>query len=202
VTRRWLDPDGDGDPSDGVDGFRLDVAEMVPLGFWREYRSFVRAIHPEAYLVGEVWWEQWPETMYDPAPGLQGDVFDAVMNYRWYMPTRSFFAGTPPGLTATEYVAALDSAAAAGYSTLWRGVWDRNARAIAFYERWGFARVGSHPFQLGGGRADGSRDGTAGERTEVSYIVTALPGCFRVVRGVFHLYCCERKDPSATVGMT
>ena len=56
VTRRWLDPDGDGDPSDGVDGFRLDVAEMVPLGFWRDYRRFVRSINPEAYLVGEVWW--------------------------------------------------------------------------------------------------------------------------------------------------
>ena len=62
VTRRWLDPNGDGDPSDGVDGFRLDVAEMVPLGFWRDYRRFVRSINPEAYLVGEVWWEQWPDT--------------------------------------------------------------------------------------------------------------------------------------------
>lgn len=112
VTRRWLDPNGDGDPSDGVDGFRLDVAEMVPLGFWREYRRFVRSINPEAYLVGEVWWEQWPDRMYDPAPWLQGDVFDAVMNYRWYAPTRSFFAGAPPGLTASAYVAALDSVAA------------------------------------------------------------------------------------------
>lgn len=111
VTRRWLDPNGDGDPSDGIDGFRLDVAEMVPLGFWREYREFVRGINPDAYLVGEVWWEQWPERMYDTAPWLQGDVFDAVMNYRWYEPTRSFFAGAPPGLTATQYVAALDSIA-------------------------------------------------------------------------------------------
>jgi glycosidase len=109
VTRRWLDPDGDGDLSDGVDGFRLDVAEMVPLGFWREYRTFVRSINPEAYLVGEVWWETWPDKMYDPAPWLQGDVFDAVMNYRWYMPTRSFFAGAPPGFSPTAYAAHLDS---------------------------------------------------------------------------------------------
>jgi glycosidase len=112
VTRRWLDPNGDGDPSDGVDGFRLDVAEMVPLGFWRDYRRFVRSINPEAYLVGEVWWEQWPDRMYDPAAWLQGDVFDAVMNYRWYMPTRSFFAGAPPGMTASWYAAHLDSLAA------------------------------------------------------------------------------------------
>jgi len=101
AMRFWLDM--------GVDGFRLDVAEIVPLGFWREYRTFVRSINPEAYLVGEVWWEQWPERMYDPAPWLQGDVFDAVMNYRWYMPTRSFFAGAPPNLTATQYAAPLDS---------------------------------------------------------------------------------------------
>jgi glycosidase len=111
VTRRWMDPDGDGDPSDGVDGFRLDVAEMVPLGFWRDYRRLVRSINPEAYLVGEVWWESWPDRMYDPAPWLAGDVFDAVMNYRWFVPTRSFFAGAPPALTASAYAASLDSLA-------------------------------------------------------------------------------------------
>jgi glycosidase len=109
VTRRWLDPNGDGDPSDGVDGFRLDVAEMVPLGFWRDYRRFVRSINPEAYLVGEVWWEKWPDKVYDPAPWVEGDVFDAVMHYRWYTPTRSFFAGAEPAITATAYAASLDS---------------------------------------------------------------------------------------------
>ncbi len=35
ITRRWMDPNGDGDPSDGVDGWRLDVAFCVPHGFWR-----------------------------------------------------------------------------------------------------------------------------------------------------------------------
>jgi glycosidase len=111
VTRRWLDPNGDGDPTDGVDGFRLDVAEMVPLGFWRDYRRFVRSINPEAYLVGEVWWEKWPDRIYDPAPWLQGDVFDAVMNYRWYMPTRGFFAKAPSALSSAAYAASLDSLA-------------------------------------------------------------------------------------------
>jgi len=108
VTRRWLDPNGDGDPSDGVDGFRLDVADVVPLGFWRDYRRFVRSINPEAYLVGEIWWEQWPDKLYDPGPWLQGDVFDAVMNYRWFTPTRSFFTRAA-GATASRYVANLDS---------------------------------------------------------------------------------------------
>jgi cyclomaltodextrinase / maltogenic alpha-amylase / neopullulanase len=111
VTRRWLDPNADGDPSDGVDGFRLDVADVVPLGFWRDYRRLVRSVNPGAYLVGEVWWESWPDKLYDPAPWLQGDVFDAVMNYRWYTPTRSFFASAPPFLTASRYAASLDSLA-------------------------------------------------------------------------------------------
>ena len=106
VTRRWLDPNHDGDPSDGVDGFRLDVADVVPLGFWRDYRRFVRSINPEAYLVGEVWWEKWPDRLWDPAPWLKGDVFDAVMNYRWYTPTRSFFGGAPRALSASRYAAA------------------------------------------------------------------------------------------------
>jgi glycosidase len=109
VTRRWMDPNGDGDPSDGVDGFRLDVAEQVPLGFWRDYRAFVRGINPEAYLLGEVWYEQWPDRIYDPAPWLQGDVFDAVMHYRWFVPTRAFFLGTDTALTPSTYATRLDS---------------------------------------------------------------------------------------------
>jgi glycosidase len=55
VTRRWMDPDGDGDPSDGVDGWRLDVAAEVPDGFWRDWTALVREINPEAYTVAEVW---------------------------------------------------------------------------------------------------------------------------------------------------
>ena len=104
VVQRWLDPNGDGDPSDGVDGFRLDVAVELPLGFWRDFRKHVRAINPETYLVGEVWWEQWPDDLMDPAPFLEGDIFDAVMHYRWYKPSRHFFAQAPDKISVSEYV--------------------------------------------------------------------------------------------------
>ncbi len=107
VTRRWLDPNGDGDPSDGVDGFRLDVAAEIPLGFWRDYRKEVRKINPEAYLVGEVWWEAWPDKLLDPKPFLQGDVFDAVMNYRWYRAARHFFNQSPDEIPVSEFVDSL-----------------------------------------------------------------------------------------------
>ena len=92
ITRRWLDPNGDGDPSDGVDGFRLDVATHVPLGFWRDYRKFVRKINPDALLLGEAWWTKWPDELMDPRPFLQGDIFDSVMHYQWYKPARRLFA--------------------------------------------------------------------------------------------------------------
>jgi glycosidase len=109
VTRRWLDPNGDGDPSDGVDGFRLDVAAEMPLGFWREYRSFVRDVKPSAYLVGEVWWEKFPDDLLDPEPFLRGDAFDGVMNYRWYREARQYFADAPAPMSPSEFVARLAS---------------------------------------------------------------------------------------------
>ena len=96
VTRRWLDPNGDGDPSDGVDGYRLDVAAEVGMDFWRAFRREVRAVNPEAYLVGEVWYATWPDDIIDPTPYLQGDQFDAVMNYLKFRLLRGTLAKRPP----------------------------------------------------------------------------------------------------------
>lgn len=93
VLRRWMDPNGDGDPSDGVDGWRLDVAEHRPLVFWREFRQWVKSINPQAYLTGEVWWDDYSShKMMNAAPWLRGDVFDSVMNYRFGDHALRFFA--------------------------------------------------------------------------------------------------------------
>ncbi len=89
VSKRWLAPDGD--LSKGIDGYRLDVADQVPMDFWRDYRKFVRSINPETLLVGEIWWEEWPDKLMDPRPYL-GDIFDIVMHYQQYVPAREFFA--------------------------------------------------------------------------------------------------------------
>ena len=106
VTKRWLAPDGD--HSKGVDGFRLDVADQIGLVFWRDYRKFVRSIQPEAYLVGEIWWQQWPNDLMDPVPYTQGDVFDAVMFYQVYRPARNFFAKTNSPITASQFKDSLE----------------------------------------------------------------------------------------------
>ena len=46
--------------------------------------------------------------------------------------------------------AALASAARMGGDSVWLGVYDRNPRAITFYERHGFRTVGTHEFPFGG----------------------------------------------------
>lgn len=99
VARRWLAPNGD--RSQGIDGFRLDVADQVGMGFWRDFRKFVRGVQPEAYLVGEIWWQQWPDQLMDPLPYVgKGDVFDAVMFYQVYRPSRYFFSKGPLAIDA------------------------------------------------------------------------------------------------------
>jgi glycosidase len=90
VVKRWMDPNGDGDPSDGIDGWRLDVAEMVNHNFWKDFRKWVIEINSDAYIVGEVWWEDWNNyKMFDAKPWL-GDQFDAVMNYRFTRTIKDF----------------------------------------------------------------------------------------------------------------
>lgn len=100
ITRRWMDPDGDGDPSDGIDGWRLDVAFCVPHGFWKKWRRHVKRINPQAYLTAEI------VTLAQDY--LKGDEFDAVMNYMWLFPSVSFFSNARKAMTARAFKKALD----------------------------------------------------------------------------------------------
>lgn len=68
----------------GIDGWRLDVPNEISHEWWKEWRTLVKSINPDCYITGEIW---------DNAiPWLQGDEFDAVMNYRFRNATIHFFA--------------------------------------------------------------------------------------------------------------
>ncbi|MBD2099611.1 DUF3459 domain-containing protein [Leptolyngbya sp. FACHB-261] len=70
----------------GIDGWRLDVPFCITTpGFWQEFRERVKAINPEAYIVGEVW--------RDAREWLDGSQFDGVMNYLFTAPTIAFTGG-------------------------------------------------------------------------------------------------------------
>jgi glycosidase len=96
-----MDPDGDGDPADGIDGWRLDVAFCVSHPFWRAWRTHVRAINPQAYIVGELFGTDEVLASY-----LQGDTFDAAMNYPFSYACYEYF-----NLAASGYTLLLDVAA-------------------------------------------------------------------------------------------
>ena len=73
-VREYLMQVGEHWMREGIDGWRLDVPFCVTSpGFWHEFRQRMKAINPEAYIVGEVWW--------DSRSYLMGDQFDGVMNY-------------------------------------------------------------------------------------------------------------------------
>ena len=104
AVHRWMDPNNDGDPSDGIDGWRLDVAERIGHPFWQKFRDFVKGINPDAYITGEIFWDDWANNKYmDPAPWLKGDQFDGVMNYRWAVAMCDFFINHTKKISASEF---------------------------------------------------------------------------------------------------
>jgi GNAT superfamily N-acetyltransferase len=56
------------------------------------------------------------------------------------------------GVGAALMKACLGEAERRGCDVIWLDVWERNRRARAFYQRWGFVEVGSQIFQLGDDR--------------------------------------------------
>ena len=74
ITKRWMDPNSDGDPSDGIDGWRLDVANEVGTGFWSDWNKYVKELNPFSYTTPEIWVENAPTF-------VQEGGFDGLMNY-------------------------------------------------------------------------------------------------------------------------
>lgn len=101
VTRRWMDPNGDGDPSDGIDGWRLDVVPDMPTPFWQAWRNHVKSINPDAVLHCEVW--------FDAKDYFEARAFDGQMNYPFAMPLVRWLSGEQ-GTPSERLVASLDRA--------------------------------------------------------------------------------------------
>lgn len=77
VARFWIE-------KYGIDGWRLDSAVKVPRSFWQEFYAAVKKASPEAYVVGELWWE--------PTPWLGQGLMDGGTNYLLRSLMLTFFA--------------------------------------------------------------------------------------------------------------
>lgn len=56
-----------------IDGWRLDVGDEISHRFWRRFRKAMKAVNPEALIIGEVW--------HHAEDFLDGEEWDTVMNY-------------------------------------------------------------------------------------------------------------------------
>ncbi|HCY75785.1 MAG TPA: alpha-amylase [Ignavibacteriales bacterium] len=98
ITKRWMDPNDDGNTNDGIDGWRLDVAYCVKHQFWKEWRNVVKSINPEAYLTAEI-----IDSVAANKPYLEGDEFDAVMNYNFLFSTAEYFIDEKTSISTSEF---------------------------------------------------------------------------------------------------
>ncbi len=98
TTKRWMDPNKDGNPDDGIDGWRLDVAFCVKHQFWKDWRKHVKSVNPQAYLTAEV-----IDTIDVLKPYLEGDEFDAVMNYNFAFACADYFIADKTRIKTSQF---------------------------------------------------------------------------------------------------
>jgi glycosidase len=97
ATKRWMVPNGN--PADGIDGWRLDAANERPVKFWADWNAWVRELNPKAYTVCEIW----------SASGwlIKGGQFSAAMNYQAFaFPVKEFLIDNH--LSASGFAKQLD----------------------------------------------------------------------------------------------
>lgn len=75
VVRQWIE-------EYDIDGLRLDVANEISHRFCKELRILAKDLKPDFYILGEIW--------HDSMRWLEGDEFDAVMNYPLSAAIRDF----------------------------------------------------------------------------------------------------------------
>ena len=66
----------------GTSGWRLDVADELPMDFLRELRAEVKSVSEDAAVLGEVWEDASHKVAYEEIRSyVLGDTLDSVMNY-------------------------------------------------------------------------------------------------------------------------
>jgi len=101
ATKRWMNPMDKG-IKNGIDGWRLDVAYDVGHPFWKDWRKWVRSINPTAYMTAELVYPIEKTRSY-----LEGDEFDATMNYNFAFIVHDFFIQETTASTVTQFDAKL-----------------------------------------------------------------------------------------------
>ena len=91
----------------GTSGWRLDVADELPMDFIAEFRARLKKENPQAALIGEVWDDPSRKVAYGALRSYcLGDTLDSTMNYPLRETILDFMLGK---INAGECVRALES---------------------------------------------------------------------------------------------
>ncbi len=89
----------------GADGFRLDVADEIPDEFLAALRARVKAVDPDAVVIGEVWEDASNKISYSVRRRyFTGAELDGVINYPFRTAILDFAAGRDGGGALAETV--------------------------------------------------------------------------------------------------
>ena len=129
-----------------VDNTPENMAAYLAASFSPAKQAAELADPAERFLIAEVGNEVvgFARLKFEPAPEAVGGQRPMEIS-RFY--ARKAWIGQ--GIGARLMQACLDEAAAEGCDLVWLDVWQRNPRAIAFYQRWGFVVVGTATFVVG-----------------------------------------------------
>jgi glycosidase len=94
-TQRWMDPDGDGDPSDGIDAWFVGDVGLSPPDLWKRWRDHAKKINPAVLLVVDI--------NGDPSRYLKAGGFDVAVDYEAGAAIRRFFAAGNKAYTASQF---------------------------------------------------------------------------------------------------
>lgn len=89
----------------GVDGFRFDVADELPDAFIAAFRKRLKALKPDALLLGEVWEDASNKISYgERRRYFTGGELDSVMNYPFRNAILEYVCGRDDGAFFAESV--------------------------------------------------------------------------------------------------
>ena len=60
-----------------IDGWRMDVGDEISHFFWKRFRKAIKAVKKDMLIIGEIW--------HYAGDFLEGDEWDTVMNYPFYL---------------------------------------------------------------------------------------------------------------------
>lgn len=178
VGRYWLE-------EFGIDGWRLDVADELPMRFLRDLRTVVRTQDAQAALLGEVWEDASNKVSY----GAQrcyclGDTLDSVMNYPLREAAIGFVTGTLDAYAFCRRVESLRENYPLPFFYSLMNLMGSHDRARLLNVLAGEAWEGVDPLERGGCRLSDAQRALAIRRlAEMWKLYAALPGMPSVYYG-------------------